>query len=227
MEHFTSASSQKKGSLEVICGSMFSGKTEELMRRLRRAEYAKQKVLTIKHHIDKRYNQPACIVSHEGRERFAFIIGDQEGDYSNIFLHAQEGIDIVGIDEIHFFGASIVSVIKQLIDQGRRVVVSGLELDFRGEPFLVTAMLMALADEVEKLKAICVVCGKDGHHTQRIINGQPAAYDDPVILVGASEFYQPRCRDCFIVRPPVRVQDTSNDLHGVATKAKTDVFMEL
>lgn len=191
-----------KGRLEVICGSMFSGKTEELMRRLRRAEYAKQRVLTIKHHIDLRYNKaPTCIVSHEGKERFAFIINDTVSGGEKI-LELAHTSDIIGIDEIHFFGAHMIRIIEQLVEQGKRVIVAGLDLDFRGEPFGVLPHLLAIADEVNKLKAICVVCGDEAHHTQRLVNSQPAAYDDPIVLVGASELYEARCRECFKIRKP-------------------------
>lgn len=189
-----------KGRLEVICGSMFSGKTEELMRRLRRAEYAKQQVLTIKHHIDKRYNQtPTSIVSHEGRERFAFVVSDGTSGFEKILELAHSNVDVIGVDEIQFFSLPILQVLNTLIENGKRVIVAGLDLDFRGEPFGVIPTLMAYADEVFKLKAICVSCGKDAHYTQRLINGRPAAYDDPIILVGASELYEARCRDCFTI----------------------------
>ncbi len=192
-----------KGRLEVVCGSMFSGKTEELMRRLRRAEYAKQRVLTIKHHIDMRYNKaPTCIVSHEGKERFAFIINDTTSGIDKILELATHNTDIVGIDEIHFFGPHMVRVVEQLIDQGKRVIVAGLDLDFRGEPFGILPHLLAIADEVTKLKAICVCCGDEAHHTQRLVNGQPASYNDPIVLVGASDFYEARCRQCFKIRKP-------------------------
>jgi thymidine kinase len=192
-----------KGRLEVICGSMFSGKTEELMRRLRRAEYAKQRVLTIKHHIDKRYNKaPTCIVSHEGKERFAFIINDTTSGVEKILELANNGIDVIGIDEIHFFGPHMVYVIEALVAQGKRIVLAGLDLDFRGEPFGIMPHLMAIADDVLKLKAICVCCGDDAHHTQRLVNGQPASYNDPIVLVGASDLYEARCRICFKIKRP-------------------------
>ncbi len=198
------------GRLEVVCGSMFSGKTEELMRRLRRAEYAKQRVLTIKHHIDKRYNQvPTCIVSHEGRERFAFVINDSASGFEKILELAHDNVDVVGIDEVQFFSGPILAIINKLVDDGKRVIVAGLDLDFRGEPFGVIPTLMAVADDVLKLKAICVQCGRDAHHTQRLINGKPAAYDDPVILVGAAELYEARCRLCFSISKPSGQQNTS------------------
>lgn len=208
---------KSKGRLEVVCGSMFSGKTEELMRRLRRAEYAKQRVLTIKHHIDKRYNQvPTCIVSHEGRERFAFVVTDGVSGFEKILELAQSNVDVIGIDEVQFFSTPILDVIVQLVDQGKRVITAGLDLDFRGEPFGIMPTLLAIADDVTKLKAICVVCGNDAHHTQRLINGRPATYDDPIILVGASEFYEARCRNCFSMeKPSLSAQQT---VHRVREK---------
>lgn len=191
------------GRLEVVCGSMFSGKTEELMRRLRRAEYAKQRVLTIKHHIDKRFAaDESSIVSHEGNQRMAVVADASLAGAQKIIELAQNNIDIVGIDEIHFFGPYMITAIALLMQQGKRVIVAGLDLDFRGEPFSILPALMAEADEVCKLKAICVKCGKDAHHTQRLINGYPAAYTDPIILVGASELYEARCRNCFEMRKP-------------------------
>lgn len=188
----------KKGRIEVVCGSMFSGKTEELMRRLKRAEYAQQHVITIKHHIDKRKNQEAtCIISHEGRERFAFAVGQNTISLDKILELADEQVDVIGIDEVQFFTPEIVQIICKLIDAGKRVIVAGLDLDFRGEPFGIMPILMSIADEVVKLKAICVQCGQDAHYTQRLIDGRPARYADPVILVGAEELYEARCRDCF------------------------------
>ena len=180
------------------------------MRRLRRAEYAKQRVLTIKHHIDKRYNQvPTCIVSHEGRERFAFVINDSTSGFEKILELAHDNVDVVGIDEVQFFSAPVFSIINKLVDDGKRVIVAGLDLDFRGEPFGVMPTLMAVADEVLKLKAICVQCGRDAHHTQRLINGKPASYDDPVILVGAAELYEARCCLCFTITKPASGQQNT------------------
>lgn len=195
---FESSVFPQKGRLEVVCGSMFSGKTEELMRRLRRAEYAKQQVVTIKHHIDKRNSKaPACIVSHEGRERFAFSVGENAVSIDKILELAHKNVDVIGIDEIQFFTTEIIDIICKLIDAGKRVVVAGLDLDFRGEPFGIMPILMSIADEVVKFKAICVQCGKDAHQTQRLIDGKPARYSDPIILVGAEELYEARCRSCF------------------------------
>lgn len=207
--------SAKKGRLEVVCGSMFSGKTEELMRRLKRAEYAKLHVITIKHHIDKRKNQEAtCIISHEGRERFAFAVGHHTVSLEKILELADQKIDVIGIDEVQFFSPEIISIICRLIDAGKRVIVAGLDLDFRGEPFGIMPLLMSIADEVVKLKAICVQCGADAYYTQRLIDGQPARYDDPVILVGAEEFYEARCRDCFKIDRPAQFRVLQNLLQA-------------
>lgn len=183
------------GKLEVICGSMFSGKSEELMFRLRRAEYAKKKVLTIKHEIDNRKSY-SCIVSHDGCKREAYPLGNCEDSIQTI-LDLSNDMDVVGIDEIQFFPSISVDIIRELVANKKRVIVAGLDLDFRGEPFGIVPHLMALADEVSKLRAICMVCGDEANFSQRLINGQPAKYDDPTILVGGEECYEPRCRRCF------------------------------
>ncbi len=194
----------KKGKLEVICGSMFSGKTEELMRRLKRAEYAKQNVLTIKHKIDTRRSFTE-ITSHDGKKRTAFSLENNLDSLLKIYELANKNIQIIGIDEIHFFPMELVDILLDLVDQGKRIIVAGLDLDFRGKPFEITSKLMSYADHILKLKAICVICGQDAHHTQRIIDGKPAKYDDPIILVGASECYEARCKNCFqIERKPFK-----------------------
>ena len=203
----TVASVVKKGRLEVVCGSMFSGKTEGLMSRLKRAEYARQRVLALKHQLDSRKSL-TCIVSHDGRERTAHPIDNCVMAIQTIVDLANE-FDIIGIDEVQFFSDDIVNVIAQLIAMGKRVIVAGLDLDFRGEPFGPMPYLMAIADDVTKLKAICVVCAHDAHHTQRIVNGQPARYNDPIILIGAQEFYEARCRDCFKIDQQPTILPTS------------------
>lgn len=185
------------GKLEVICGSMFSGKTEELMHRLRRAEYAKKNVVTIKHKIDNRGSY-SCILSHDGAQRKAFpITSCEEGIKTLIELGSQQSVDVIGMDEIQFFPEETISVIQRFVDEGTRVIVAGLDLDFRGEPFGIVPNLMALADEVTKLRAICMACGDEANFTQRLIDGHPARYDDPVILVGGQECYECRCRNCY------------------------------
>ena len=196
------------GSLEVICGSMFSGKTEELMRRLRRVEYARQNALTIKHEIDNRSSY-TCIVSHNGDEREAHpLTGCQDG-LASLKALAHGDIDVVGIDEVQFFPMEVVDVVLELVGEGKRVVVSGLDLDFRGQPFGPMPLLLAHADSVTKLHAICVVCAQEASHTQRIIDGRPARYDEPTIMVGASECYEARCRNCFVIDKPASAAMTA------------------
>lgn len=207
----------KKGRLEVICGSMFSGKTEELMRRLKRAEFAKQHILTIKHFIDDRHHH-TCITSHDGRQRVAFPLDNNIESLNKIIELSQNNVDVVGIDEVQFFPNKIADVIDTLISNGKRVIVAGLDLDFRGEPFGIMPLLMAIADEVMKLKAICVVCGHEAHHSQRIVDGKPALYHAPLILIGAKESYEARCRDCFQI-------DRQPDIALARTHAHTTMPM--
>lgn len=184
------------GKLEVICGSMFSGKTEELMMRLRRAEYAKKNVMTIKHEIDNRKSY-SCIVSHNGVERTAQPIDPCEDGLNTLKQCVHQDVDVVGIDEIQFFPEDIIPILIEMVNTGKRVLVAGLDMDFRCEPFGIVPLLMSLADDVSKLRAICVVCGNDANFTQRLINGKPANYDDPTILVGGQECYEARCRQCY------------------------------
>lgn len=187
MEHHT-------GSIEVICGSMFCGKTDELIRRLRRATIAKQNVIVFKPVIDVRY-ETQRVASHAG-STFDAIPVDQSKD---ILQQVSEGITVVGIDEAQFFDDGIVPVILKLADQGIRIIVAGLDQNFKGEPFGCMPTLMALAERVDKLQAICMVCGEPASRTQRLVNGKPARYDDPIIIVGASEMYEARCRKHHIV----------------------------
>lgn len=183
-----------KGSLEVICGSMFSGKSEELIRRIRRAQLAKLKVIVFKHSLDNNRTSSDHVKSHNGSLVDALPIND----FKNIVPFIEDNqIDVIGIDEIQFFSQDIVMVICQLVDMGKRIVVAGLDLDFKGYPFGCVPILMAIADHVTKLKAICIDCGKEAHFTQRLVNGNPAKHDDALILIGAQEQYQARCRDCY------------------------------
>ncbi|MBM3887139.1 thymidine kinase, partial [Candidatus Dependentiae bacterium] len=181
----TVAAEVKKGRLEIVCGSMFSGKTEELMRRLKRAEYAQQRVLALKHQLDNRKSM-TCIVSHDGRAHAAHPIDNCVINLQTIVDLADQ-YDVIGVDEVQFFPEEIVHVIAKLVSLGKRVVAAGLDLDFRGEPFGTMPYLLAIADETTKLKAICVVCAKDAHYTQRLVNGEPARYNDPIILIGAQD----------------------------------------
>jgi len=186
----------KKGRLEVVCGSMFSGKTEELLSRLKRAEYAKKNVVTIKHEIDNRKSY-SCIVSHNGVQREAYPIGNSSVCPEKLMRLAEGDVDVVGIDEIQFFPEEIIPVIQHLVDSGKRVIVAGLDMDFRGEPFGIVPALMAISDEVKKARASCMVCGDDANFTQRLIEGRPASYFDETILVGGDECYEALCRACF------------------------------
>jgi len=179
------------GWIEVVCGSMFSGKTEELIRRVRRARIARQNVQVFKPAIDTRYTAEA-ITSHNGLGVEAVPVQSA----AEIEQLIRPDTDVVAIDEAQFFGWEITELCHRLADQGMRVIVAGLDMDFRGEPFGPMPVLMAQAESVEKLQAICVVCGQPASRTQRLINGQPAAYEDPVILVGGSESYEARCRKC-------------------------------
>ncbi len=179
------------GWVEVICGSMFSGKTEELIRRVRRAQIARQKVQVFKPAIDVRYAVDK-IASHNGMAYRAEVVERAE----EILARVQPDTQVVAIDEVQFFDWAIADVVETLANRGIRVICAGLDLDFRGEPFGPMPLLMARAERVDKLHAICVVCGNEASRTQRLINGQPAHYDDPVILVGAEEVYEARCRAC-------------------------------
>jgi len=190
------------GRLEIICGPMFSGKSEELIRRLRRAIIAKQRVMTFKHALDNRFSFD-CVASHAGDKIDAQAIDTPE----RILQFVQKGgADVIGIDEVQFFPNSIVYVIDELINSGKRVIAAGLDLDFRGIPFGPMPTLLTIADDVMKLKAICSVCGKDAAFSQRLIDGKPAKYNDPIILIGAQESYQARCRTCYEIDqlPPVK-----------------------
>ncbi|MFD1852193.1 thymidine kinase [Oceanobacillus bengalensis] len=180
---------KQNGWIEVICGSMFSGKSEELIRRVRRATFANLSVQVFKPAIDKRYNDTA-VVSHNGTSTVAHPIHRSE----EILERIDKNIEIVGIDEVQFFDENIVDIAEELANQGIRVITAGLDMDFRGEPFGPVPQLMAVSEFVTKLNAICPLCGSPASRTQRLINGKPASYDDPVILVGASESYEPRCR---------------------------------
>lgn len=183
------------GALEIICGPMFSGKSEELMRRLRRAAIAKQKVITFKPSLDNRY-AVEYVVSHNGTKHKAHPLDTAQS--MREFVREQNAT-VIGIDEAQFFTPDIVPIVCELVNTNKKVIVAGLDLDFRGVPFGVMPLLMAIADNVTKLRAICTECGKDAHHTQRLVNGTPAKFDDPVILIGAQEAYQARCRTCFAI----------------------------
>jgi thymidine kinase len=177
------------GSVEVICGSMFSGKTDELIRRLRRATIARQRVQVFKPAIDIRFAVEK-VTSHAGGD-YAAIPVEKAAD---IIQRLDEEATVVAIDEAQFFDKGIIPVVEELAARRVRVIVAGLDTDFRGEPFGPMPELMARAEHVDKIQAICMVCGEPASRTQRLVNGKPARYDDPVVIVGAAEMYEARCR---------------------------------
>jgi thymidine kinase len=178
------------GSIEVICGSMFSGKTDELIRRLVRATIAKQKVQVFKPAIDVRYAVEK-VTSHAGSDYDAIPVQKA----TEIREKIEPDTTVVGIDEAQFFDPEVVPIAEELATRGIRVLVAGLDTDFRGEPFGPMPVLMSMAEHVDKLHAICMVCGDEASRTQRLVNGRPARVDDPVVIVGASEMYEARCRE--------------------------------
>jgi thymidine kinase len=183
------------GWIEVVAGVMFSGKSEELMRRVRRATIARKRVQVFKSHLDDRYAGLWAVSSHDRRTVEAVPVDSS----SQIMLRLDPMAQVVAIDEAQFLDDGILHVASTLADRGRRVILAGLDTDFRGEPFGVMPQLMAIAEVVDKLHAICVMCGSPASRTQRLIDGKPAAYDSPIIMVGAADSYEARCRACHIV----------------------------
>ena len=177
------------GYIEVVVGPMYSGKSEELIRRVKRAEIARQKVLVFKPSIDNRYSKND-VTSHDGAAIRAIPIDNLQ----EIWMYVDKQTQVVGFDEVNFFDKEIINTVNKLANMGIRVICAGLDMDFKAEPFGSVPALMARAEFVEKLQAVCVICGQPATRTQRIIDGQPAKYDDPVILVGATESYEARCR---------------------------------
>ena len=181
----------RPGWIEVICGPMFAGKSEELIRRINRLEYAKKKTLVFKPGIDNRYSADE-VVSHSNLKAKSISIKESK----EILDYVDSSTFAIAVDEVQFLDKEIIYIAQRLALKGIRVILGGLDTDFRGEPFPITASLMTVAEDVLKLTAICVVCGAPATKTQRIINGKPAHYSDPIIKVGASEAYEPRCRHC-------------------------------
>lgn len=182
------------GWVEVIVGPMYSGKSEELIRRIRRAKIAKQKVQVFKPEIDNRYSNED-VVSHCGDKEGAVPIKDS----TYILKYLKADTQVVAIDEVQFFDEGVIDVITTLADNNKRVICAGLDMDFRGVPFGPIPGLLAIAEFVDKIQAICVVCGNPATRTQRLINGKPAKYNDPIVLIGATESYEARCRKCHII----------------------------
>lgn len=175
----------RKGSIEVICGSMFSGKTEELIRRMKRAQFAKQKVEIFKPAIDTRYDE-VKVVSHDSNSIHSTPVPSS----SNILLLAND-VTVVGIDEAQFFDEGLVSVCNQLADSGIRVIVAGLDMDYLGKPFGPMPALLAIAEYVTKVHAICMRCGNLANHSHRMTD------ESSLVLLGETNNYEPLCRDCF------------------------------
>ena len=193
----------REGWIEVICGCMFAGKTEELIRRINVLSYARKNILVFKPKIDDRYSTTE-IASHAGSKVPCIVISEAK----EILNHVNYDTDVVAIDEVQFFDEDVVDICEYLADSGLRVMVAGLDKDFRGEPFGVLPDLLTRAEFVTKLTAVCAKCGAPATRTQRIINGKPASFNDPIVLVGAKETYEPRCRHCHeIVEKPIKFEN--------------------
>ena len=193
----------REGWIEVICGCMFAGKTEELIRRINVLSYARKNILVFKPKIDDRYSTTE-IASHAGSKVPCIVISEAK----EILDHVNYDTDVVAIDEVQFFDEDVVDICEYLADSGLRVMVAGLDKDFRGEPFGVLPDLLTRAEFVTKLTVVCAKCGAPATRTQRIINGKPASFNDPIVLVGAKEAYEPRCRHCHeIVEKPIKFEN--------------------
>ena len=176
---------KKKGWIEVVCGSMFSGKTEELIRRLKRAQYAKQKIEIFKPSVDNRYHEED-VVSHNANS-----ITSTPVSHSSAILLYSDGVDVIGIDEAQFFDSELVDVCNKLASQGIRVIIAGLDMDYLGKPFGPIPALMAIAEYVTKVHAICVKCGSLANHSHR------TTAQTGLVVLGETDSYEPLCRDCF------------------------------
>jgi len=176
---------KKSGCIELVCGSMFSGKTEELIRRLRRAQFANQKIAIFKPAIDKRYSDVE-VVSHDAHKIDSQPIAD-----ASEMLNVGADVQVVGVDEAQFFGNNLVEVCQTLANRGVRVIVAGLDTDYKGVPFGPIPMLMAVAEDVQKVHAICVKCGSLANHSHRLIKSQD------LVVLGETDVYEPLCRECF------------------------------
>lgn len=185
------------GWIEVVAGVMFSGKTEELMRRVRRAMIARKRIQVFKSHLDDRYSGMFSVSSHDGRSVDAIPVDSS----AQIAQRIDPTAHVIAIDEAQFLDDGICDLATSLAARGRRVILAGTDTDFRGEPFGPMARLMAIAELVDKLHAICVLCGAPACRNQRLIEGEPAAWDSPVIMIGGRESYEARCRACHAVGP--------------------------
>lgn len=181
--------------MEVIAGSMFSGKTEELLRRIRRATIARKRVQVFKSHLDDRYAGAWAVSSHDRRVFDAVPVDSA----AQIRLRLDPMAQVIAIDEAQFLDSGIIEIATSLANRGRRVILAGIDTDFRGEPFGAMPHLMSIAEVVDKLHAICVLCGSPASRNQRLIGGKPAPYESPTIMVGAADSYEARCRACHVV----------------------------
>lgn len=192
----------RDGWVEVISGVMFSGKSEELLRRVRRATLARKYVQVFKSHLDERYGGLGFVSTHDGGR----IESEPVSTSAEIAERVRVETQVVAIDEVQFLDSGIVAVVSELADRGVRVIVSGTDMDFRGEPFGPIPQLLAIAEKVDKLYAICVVCGQLATRNQRLIDGRPAPAEGPTIQVGGTETYEARCRNCHVVPSRDRAQ---------------------
>lgn len=183
----------RPGMVEVITGCMFAGKTEELIRRIKVLEFAKKEVLVFKPRIDNRYIADE-VVSHAGSHVTCILVSTSQDIVREVDAHPE--CEVIAIDEIQFFDQDIILAINEFAEDGKRVMVAGLDMDFKGEPFGVMPTLLTQAEFVTKLTAVCTSCGSPATRTQRLVDGKPAKYDDPIVLVGAAESYEARCRHC-------------------------------
>jgi thymidine kinase len=190
------------GWIEVIAGVMFSGKSEELIRRVRRAMIARKRVQVFKSHLDARYAGVFAVSSHDQRTVSAVPIDSS----AQLLLRLDPTAQVIAVDEAQFLDEGLVRVATSLAERGRRVILAGTDTDFRGEPFGAMPQLMAVAESVDKLHAICVLCGAPASRNQRLIEGRPAPYDSPTIMVGAADAYEARCRACHQVPRPADAQ---------------------
>lgn len=194
---------QREGWIEVITGPMFAGKTEELLRRIKRLEYAKKNILVFKPRIDNRFADDE-VVSHNNNRTKSYTIAS----IHEVFDYLTPETEVIAIDEVQFLEAETPKILDTLADRGKRIIVSGLDTDFRGEPFNFMPQLLAYAEHVTKLTAVCVRCSAPATQTQRMVNGKPARYHDPIVLIGASESYEARCRHCHkVYRKPNPYKD--------------------
>ncbi len=190
------------GWIEVIAGVMFSGKSEELMRRVRRATIARKRVQLFKSHLDDRYSGLYTVSSHDGRGLEAIPVDSAAQLAQRIDPQAQ----VIAVDEVQFLDPGIIGLATALAERERRVILAGIDTDFRGEPFGAMPQLMAVAEHVVKLHAICVLCGNPASRNQRLIDGRPARWDSPTIMIGAAQSYEARCRACHKVERGDAVQ---------------------